>query len=278
MTARRKTTELPVAQTSPPGRARSEKALPKSEYILSLERGLTVIKCFGEARPALTLSEVAFQTGLTRAAARRFLLTLRELGYVESDGRYFSLRAQTLELGYAYLASLPWWRYAQRVADRVAGELGSACAVGVLDKGSVVYVAYASAARFSVFNRSIGTKLPAYATAIGRVLLAGLPSVDRQKSLSATRLQRTTPFTVNDPRKLREILEQVQEAGYSIVNQELEIGLSSAGVPIFDRGGNVVAGMSVSSLVAGLKNEDLKRKFIRPLREASAEITETLPT
>jgi IclR family pca regulon transcriptional regulator len=246
--------------------------------VLSLERGLTVIKCFGDARPKLTLSEVARETGFTRAAARRFLLTLQELGYVESDGRYFSLRPQTLELGYAYLASLPWWRYAQRVADRLAGELGSACAVGVLDGPSVVYVAYASAARFSVFNRSIGTRLPAYATAIGRVLLAGLSPGEREASLARTKLERITPFTVTSARELGHTLEGVRSSGFSLVNQELEIGLSSAGVPIFDRGGQVVAGMSVSSLVAGLKHEDLKRKFIGPLRKASAEITETLPT
>jgi IclR family pca regulon transcriptional regulator len=251
---------------------------PRSEYVLSLQRGLAVIKCFGEGQPRLTLSEVARAAGLTRAAARRFLLTLQALGYVESDGRYFSLRPQTLELGYAYLASLPWWRYAQRVADRLASELGNACAVGVLDGPSVIYVAYASAARFSIFNRTIGTQLPAYATAIGRVMLAGLAPTERDALLAKAKLERITPFTMNDIRKLRPVLETVRKEGFSIVNQEMEIGLSSAGVPIFDRGGHVVAGMSVSYLVPGLKREDIRRKILGPLKKATLEITDTLPT
>jgi IclR family pca regulon transcriptional regulator len=268
----------PIPDRGPPAPPKAASSLPRSEYVLSLERGFTVIKCFGDAHPSRTLSEVARATGFTRAAARRFLLTLQELGYVESNGRYFSLRPQTLELGYAYLASIPWWRYAERVADRLAGELRNACAVGVRDGDAVVYVAYASAARFSVFNRSIGTRLPAYATAIGRVLLAGLTPGERAASLARTKLERITPFTVTSPKTLEQALTVVRDTGFSVVNQELEIGLSSVGVPILDRGGKVVAGMSMSSLAAGLKPDDVRRKFIGPLRKASAEITETLPT
>lgn len=252
--------------------------IPRSEFVLSLQRGLAVIKCFGEDHPARTLSEVAGAVGMTRAAARRFLLTLQALGYVESNGRYFSLRPQTLELGYAYLASLPWWRYAQRVADRLATDLRNACAVGVLDGTSVVYVAYASAARFSVFNRTIGTQLPAYATAIGRVLLTGLGEREQGAYLGRTKLLALTPFTVTNPRELRTILGRVKADGFSVVNQELEIGLSSIGVPIFDRGNNVVAGMSMSALVPRMKEQEIRKRLLGPLQKASEEITGYLPT
>lgn len=256
----------------------SRGGIAASEYVLSLERGLAVIKCFGESAPRQTLAEVARAAGLSRAAARRFLLTLQALGYVESDGRYFALRPQTLELGYAYLASLPWWRYAQRVADRVATELGYACAIGVLDGPAVVYVAYASAARFSIFNRSIGTRLPAYATAIGRVMLAGLDEAKRDASLHAGDLQKITPFTVTDARLLRKAVDQARVEGFSFVTQELEIGLSSVGVPIVDRGGHVVAGMSVSWLATDRKVKTEQRRILTLLRAASAEITGMLPT
>src|ERR1700677_915310 len=194
--------------------------LLQSEYILSLERGFAVVKCFGEENPRRTLAEVARATGLSRGAARRFLLTLQSLGYVENKDRYFSLRPQTLELGYAYLASQPWWRSAQRVADLLAMELGNACAVGVLDGASIVYVAYASAARFSIFNRSIGTRIPAYSTAIGRAILASLSEGDLSAIYTDIELPRLTPFTVRDLPSLKAILSDVKREGYSIVNQE----------------------------------------------------------
>jgi IclR family pca regulon transcriptional regulator len=264
------------AADSRPSPADAKGGMPASEYVLSLERGLAVIKCFGEANPRQTLAEVARATGLSRAAARRFLLTLQALGYIESDGRYFSLRPQTLELGYAYLASLPWWRYAQRVADRVATELGQACAIGVLDGPAVVYVAYASAARFSVFNRSIGTRLPAYATAIGRVMLAALEPSAREAHIG-TNLQKLTPFTVTDARTLQKLLDTVRKEGFALAKQELEIGLSSVGVPITDRGRHVVAGMSVSALVTDMTAKNL-RTIVTTLKAASSEITDMLPT
>ena len=133
-----------------------------------------VIRCFDEGHPTRTLTETAAAAGLTRAAARRFLLTLQALGYVESVGRNFRLLPKTLELGYAYLASQPWWRHAQRIAERLGAEQGQACAVGVLDRDAVAYVAYAPAVNLPSLVRTVGTRLPAHATAIGRVLLAGL--------------------------------------------------------------------------------------------------------
>ena len=246
--------------------------------MLSLERGLAVIKCFGENRPALTLTEVAAAAGLTRAAARRFLLTLQALGYVESERRYFRLRPSTLELGYAYLASQPWWRPAQRVAERLGAELGQACAVGVLDRDSVAYVAYAPAVHLPALTRSIGTRLPAYATAIGRVLLAGLPEAEHAEYLKSLKPLALTPFTVTDRAQLKKLVEQAARLGFSAVDQELEIGLRSIGVPIRDRGGRVVAAISISVRDPRLKTADMERRFLPALKRSAQEITRLLPT
>ena len=160
-----------------------------------------VIRCFDEGHPTRTLTETAAAAGLTRAAARRFLLTLQALGYVESVSRNFRLLPKTLELGYAYLASQPWWRHAQRIAERLGAEQGQACAVGVLDRDAVAYVAYAPAVSLPSLVRTVGTRLPAHATAIGRVLLAGLSEEAFTGYLRQTKLVPLTPLTCIDPRQ-----------------------------------------------------------------------------
>lgn len=246
-------------------------------YVKSLERGLTVIKSFGEHSPEQSVSDVAHATGLNRAAARRFLLTLQQLGYVEQDGRKFRLRPQTLQLGYAYLSSLPWWRSAQRAAERVRDRVRLNCAVGVLDGDDVVYVAYASVARFTLLNRSVGAHLPAFATAIGRVLLAGLSDEELNQRLDRMRLDKLTPVTVTDRTDIARILAETRTNGYSYVDQELEVGLRSLGVPIFNRGGDIVAAMSVSLIEGQLNRSVIVTRYLEPLQIASREITETLP-
>lgn len=240
---------------------------------MSLERGLCVIKCFGENRPQLTLSEVAGAAGLTRAAARRFLITLQALGYVENEGRYFRLRPSTLELGYAYLASQPWWRPAQRIAEHLGAALRQACAVGVLDRDSVAYVAYAPAVHLPALTRSIGTRLPAYATAIGRVLLAGQPDAERAGYLKTVKLLALTPFTVSDRAALRKAVEQAGASGFSIVDQELEIGLRSISVPIRRPDGRVMAALNVSTHAGRVEIAEMTERFLPHLREAADRIT-----
>jgi len=205
-------------------KARAPK-LSRSEFVQSLEKGLMVIRCFDESHPTRTLTKTAAATGLTRAAARRFLITLQALGYVESIGRDFRLLPKTLELGYAYLASQPWWRHAQRVAERLGSEQGQACAVGVLDRDAVAYVAYAPAVNLPSLVRSVGTRLPAHATAIGRVLLAGLSEEAFGGYLLEARLVPLTPLTCTDRRKLAMAVQRARREGRSVVNQELEMGL-----------------------------------------------------
>ena len=147
----------------------------RTDFVQSLDRGLAVIRCFSSERPSLTLSEVAERTGLTRAAARRFLLTLQELGYVGSTGRQFSLRPRVLALGYAYLSSFSVAQIAQPHLEDLAEELHESCSVSVLDGDDIVYVARASANRIMTIALTVGTRLPPYPTSMGRILLASLP-------------------------------------------------------------------------------------------------------
>lgn len=251
---------------------------PRFAFVQSLERGLAVIKSFDEAHPEQTLADVAKATGLDRAAARRFLLTLEALGYVEHDGKLFRLRPQTLALGYAYLSSLPWWRSAQQVGERLTGRIGVSSAVGVLDGHDVVYVAYASARRFPLLlNRSVGTHLPAITSAVGRVLVAALSKQDERTWLASAKLERYTPLTRTSRTELGRELDAIRQADFSIVDQELEIGLRSLGVPIRNKGGAVVAGLSVSIMEPQISRESIIERYLQPLQEAAEEITATLP-
>jgi len=262
---------MPVNKASAPKPVRSE-------FVQSLEKGLMVIRCFDEGHPTRTLTETAAAAGLTRAAARRFLLTLQALGYVESVSRNFRLLPKTLELGYAYLASQPWWRHAQRIAERLGAEQGQACAVGVLDRDAVAYVAYAPAVNLPSLVRTVGTRLPAHATAIGRVLLADLSEEAFAEYLRQTKLVPLTPLTCIDPRKLAIAVQRAQRDGHSVVNQELEMGLRSIGVPVFDRSGRTAAAISFSVRDPYFSAEKLVKKLLSPLRKASAEITASSPT
>lgn len=247
-------------------------------FIQSLERGLAVIRSFGDSRPQQTLSDVARVTDLDRATARRFLLTLQKLGYVEADGRYFRLTPRALDLGYAFLASLPWWPSAQRVTERVAEKVGWSCAVGVLDRQDVTYVAYATASRFPVFQRTIGTKLPAYVTAIGRVLIAGLGPEERNQFIAKQDLVQLTVRTITEKAKFRAEIERVRKDGYCLIDQELQPGLRSIGVPVLGRRGTIVAGLSISIIDIKMNHRSIIRTYLRPLKEASKFITEALPT
>jgi IclR family pca regulon transcriptional regulator len=247
--------------------------------VQSLERGLAVIKSFGANAPEQTVAEVALATGLDRFSARRFLLTLEAIGYVERNGRHFRLRPQTLQLGYAYLSSLPWWHSAQRVSEKLTARIGVSSAVGVLDRHDVVYVAYASAQRYPLlWNRSVGVHLPAISTAIGRVLIAALPPQESQDWLARAEIKPLTARTRTSRSELAKALAEVRARGHAIVDQELEIGLRSLGVPIVSKSGDTIAGLSVSVVEGKASSAALVKRYLEPLREAAREISLSLPT
>ena len=242
----------------------------------SLDRGLAVIRCFSSERPSLTLSEVAERTGLTRAAARRFLLTLQELGYVGSSGRQFSLRPRVLALGYAYLSSFSVAQIAQPHLEDLAEELHESCSVSVLDGNDIVYVARASANRIMTIALTVGTRLPPYPTSMGRVLLAYLPDAERETLLGRATLRKLTEYTIVDLDRLREVLTTVRGQGWAAVDQELEAGVRSIAVPIRDSSGKVVAAVNASAHAARVPMRTLEKQFLPRLLDAAGHIDSEL--
>ena len=241
-------------------------------FVQSLERGLSVIRAFDADSPQLTLSEVARSTGLTRAAARRFLLTLENLGFVRSTGRHFALTPRVLELGYAYLSSLSLPEVAEPHLERLVAEVHESSSVSVLDEGDIVYVARVPTSRIMRVAINVGTRFPAYATSMGRVMLAGLPDDKLGEYLEHVELRRLTRRTVSSVEELREELERVRTRGWAIVDQELEEGLRSAAAPIRDRGGDVVAAVNVSAHASRTGLGDMRRELLPPLLDTAARI------
>ena len=247
------------------------------DFVQSLERGLSVIRAFDHERPELTLSEVAAVTGVTRAVARRFLLTLESLGYVRSDGRFFSLTAKVLELGYAYLSSLSLPEVAEPHLEALVGEVNESSSVSVLDGHDVVYVARVPVSRIMTVSISVGTRFPAYATSMGRVLLAGMSEPDLAAYLAAVRLEPLTARTVSSVAVLRGEIARVRSQGWALVNQELEEGLRALAVPIRDRSGTVVAALNVSAHASRTSLEAMRRDLLPPLLRAAARVSADLP-
>ena len=247
------------------------------DYVLSLERGLGVIRSFGHDAERMTLSEVARRTGLSRAASRRFLLTLTELGYVAFDGKRFSLTPRVLGLGYAYLSSHTVVEVAQPILERVSERLHESSSLSVLDRTDIVYVARVPTKRIMSVNISIGTRLPAHATSMGQVLLAALPPAELDIYFGEAELKPYTPHTVTDKAQLRPYLARVAKQGYSLVDQELEVGLRSIAVPVRDRAGRVMAAMNVSSHAARASQGDMVKVLLPELRRGATDLTAALP-
>jgi IclR family transcriptional regulator, pca regulon regulatory protein len=259
------------------GPRRGDQSIRKSrgsDFVQSLERGLAVIRAFGADRPSLTLSEVARATGLTRAATRRFLLTLVDLGYARNDGREFWLRPRVLELGYAYLSSLSLAEVAQPHMEEFVASVHESSSISVLDGDDIIYVVRVPAKRILAVTISVGTRFPAYCTSMGRVLLASRAPEELDGYLARADLEQRTPLTVVDRDELRSILGCVAASGYALVDQELESGLRSLAVPIRDRSHTVVAAMNVSVDAQRVSHDELETQFL-PLLRATAERIES---
>ncbi len=243
-----------------------------SDFVQSLDRGLAVIRSFGPDRERLSLSEVARATGLTRAAARRFLLTLVKLGYVRSDGREFSLRPRVLELGYAYLSGLALPDVAAPHLEELVARLHESSSISVLDGHHVVYVARVPTKRIMTVAISVGTRFPAYATSMGRVLLAALSPDEFDRYLAEATFEPLTARTVTDPGRLREVIGDVARQGYAIVDQELEEGLRAVAAPI--RGAPDVgsAAINVSAHAARVSIASLRGDILPALLDTAKAI------
>jgi IclR family pca regulon transcriptional regulator len=241
-----------------------------AEFVQSLERGLAVIRAFGPDDPELTLSDVARRTDLTRAAARRFLLTLVDLGYVRSDGKHFALTPRVLELGYAYLSSLSLPEIAEPHLERLAAQVRESSSVSVLDGDEIVYVGRVPTSRIMRVSINVGTRFPAYATSMGRVLLATRD--DLEDYLARADIRPLTPRAIADAGALRTELEKVREQGYALVDQELEEGLRSIAVPVRDANGRVVAAVNVSAHASRASKDAVRRELLPPLQDTASRI------
>ena len=239
------------------------------EYVQSLARGLEVLRAFDASHPRQTLSEVAATTGLSRAAARRFLLTLVELGYLRTDGKTFALTPRVLELGYGYLSTLTLPELAMPHLETLSASIGESSSASILDGSDVVYVARVPVKRIMAVTIGIGTRFPAWATSMGRVLLAALPDADLPDELEAL-----TDRTIRSRAKLTAELATVAAQGYALVDGELELGLRSLAVPVRS-GGVVIAAINVAGRSDGDANAFVAR-VLPPLRAAAAGIESDL--
>jgi IclR family transcriptional regulator, pca regulon regulatory protein len=244
-------------------------------HVQSLERGLAVIRALSTPEPQ-TQSDVARATGLSRAAVRRSLLTLEHVGYVrDTDGR-FALTPRVLELGYAYLSGLTLPEVAQPHLERLVAEVHESSSVSVLAGQDIVYVARVPTRRIMSVSITVGTRFPAFATSMGRVLLAGLPDEQLAEILAAADLRRLTPQTIRSPRALRDEIEQTRRQGYAIVDQELEAGLRSIAAPIHDGAGAVVAAVNLSTQASSNSVTEMRRRLLPPLRITAEAIERDL--
>ena len=247
------------------------------DYVNSLARGLEVIRAFTRTQPRMTLSEIARATGMSRATVRRFILTLVREEYAESDGKYFSLKPKVLELGYAALSSLTFLDVAQPVMEQLAKKLNESVLAAVLEGKDVVYIAKASPAdRFVGISVSVGSRAPAHAVSTGRVLIAALPEEERLKYLESATLTKLTPNTVTSKVKLRAMIDESRVKGWSIVDQELEIGLRSIAVPLYDKAGNVLAALNVACPSSRITPENMRTEILLELQSAAQNITSSL--
>ncbi|MGA8720678.1 MAG: IclR family transcriptional regulator C-terminal domain-containing protein [Solirubrobacteraceae bacterium] len=254
----------------------ADKPPQSSDFVQSLERGLAVIRAFDAEHRELALSDVARSTGLTRAAARRFLLTLVKLGYVNFSHGRFSLRPRVLELGYAYLSSLSLPEVALPHMEALVAEVNESCSISVLDDTDIVYVARVPTRRIMSITLAVGTRLPAFVTSMGRVLLAGLPDDELAERLERIDVAPLTAHTVTDKDALGTILETVRRQGYAATDQELEEGLRSLAVPLRNASGNVIAALNLSVHASRTSMAALRRDFLPLAVRAAAAIEEDL--
>lgn len=250
----------------------SDSPSPGDAYVQSFARGLEVIRSFSASAPEQTLSEVARRSGLSRAGARRILLTLLALGYVESDGKQFRLTPRILDLGFAYLSSMPIWNLAEPVMEDLVAQLRESCSAAVLDSTDIVYVLRVPTHKIVNINLGVGSRLPAYCTSMGRMLLAGLPEELALARLAGSERQPRTRHTVTELEPLLARLRQAREQGWCLVDQELEEGLISLAVPIKGRTGQTVAALNVSGQANRTSALEMQTQMLPALQRAALAI------
>lgn len=253
--------------------ARIEKS---RDFNQSLARGLEIIESFGPGTARQTVSEVAANTGLTRATVRRFVLTLVELGYMSTDGRTFWLAPRVLGLGYSFLSGLGFTNVALPHLELLVGDVDESSEASILDGQDIAYVARVPGSKLMTMSVTVGSRMPAHATSMGRVLLAGLPDDELERYLATATLKEFLPQTTTDRVALRDRILAARADGYAIVDQELEEGLIAIAVPIHDRIHRVVAAINLSALVTRQTPESMRNDLLPPLQRTALLIERDL--
>lgn len=250
----------------------TETIKPTTEFVKSLAKGLQVIQALGSRRGAMTLSEVAAETGMTRAASRRFLHTLTTLGYTRLDGRYYSLSPKMLSLSGSYLASQSLPDVARTFLKDLTAKIHESSSLSILEGNEIVYVARIPTQRIMSVNIQIGTRFPAWCTSMGRAQLAYLPREQQKKIIKDSQLKAYTRRTITTVKGLIKELDKVRDHGYALVDQELEEGIISIALPVFARSGEVVAAANVGAHISHISADGMVEKVLPALREAAAGI------
>lgn len=247
------------------------------DFMTSLARGLAVIRAFSDHPRGQTIPQISRRTGIPRAAVRRCIHTLSRLGYLTGQDRHFSLGPKILALGYAYLTSTPLPATAQPILDRLSAAVGESSSIAILEEQEIVYIARATTSRrIMSVHLGPGSRLPAYCTSMGRVLLAHLPPQELRAYLAHVKLTPVTDRTITSREKLAQVLETVRRNGYALVDQELEIGLRSMAVPVKDPSGRVVAAMNVGTQATRHPLREMETHILPNLKEAAAELGQLL--
>jgi len=242
-------------------------------FMTSLARGLLVLQAFSQQKQDLSISQLSKKTGLSRASVRRCLHTLSKLGFAGSDdGRNFHLRPRVLTLGHSYLSSMPLASTAKPVLEHLSQILHESCSIASLDGLDVVYIARANVTRIMSIDLGVGSRLPAFCTSMGRVLLANLPAVELEGLLPRIEFVRYTERTLTTVEKLRQVLSIVMRDGYAIVDQEMEIGLRSMAVPVHNQLGRVIAAINVGVHAQRVSVQDMQTRFLPYLRATAQEL------
>lgn len=246
------------------------------DLIAGFVKGLSVIETFDQQRHKLSIADVARLTGLERASARRCLLTLVHGGYAEFDGKFFRLTPRVLKLGYAYLSSTPLPGIIQPYLEQLSEAIHESSSASILDASEIVYVARSAQRRVMLIGLNVGSRLPAYCASMGRVLLAALPEDQARRRLEATKREKLTPKTLTGIGDLMKELGRVRSQGYALMDEELEIGLRSIAVPIFDSRGSVVAAANVGVQASRMSSEMLISDVLPRLLTLQGELRKLL--
>jgi len=252
-------------------------ALTDPSFMTSLARGLAVIRAFSDQRRSLTIAQISHKTGISRAAVRRCLHTLKQLGYADADSNNFSLKPKVLTLGYSYLSSTPLTVSTLPFLNQISRTLNESCSLAVLDEDQILYVARSATSRIMSVALNTGSRLPAYCTSLGRAILAFLPPETLDEYLGHVELKAYTDRTVVSAKRLREILAGVRQNGYALVEEELEVGLRSIAVPVRGASGTVVAALNVGAQATRVTSRQMKDEFLPVLLRGAQELAVLLP-